>query len=72
MTMNKRQQRALKALFDRGPIFHVEVVNHVKLKVVTSYLGFRRSAHYSSLNGCWMVPWAGMWIGIEEDGHTHS
>ena len=22
--------------------------------------------------GCVMVPWAGMWLGIEPDGYTHS
>jgi hypothetical protein len=22
--------------------------------------------------GCIMVPWAGMWLGIEPDGYTHS
>jgi hypothetical protein len=22
--------------------------------------------------GCIMVPWCGMWLGIEPDGHTHS
>jgi hypothetical protein len=23
-------------------------------------------------SGCVMVPWAGMWLGIEPDGYTHS
>lgn len=23
-------------------------------------------------DGCVMLPWAGMWLGIEPDGHTHS
>lgn len=23
-------------------------------------------------HGCIMVPWCGMWLGIEKDGHTHS
>ncbi len=22
--------------------------------------------------GCVMLPWQGMWLGIEPDGHTHS
>jgi hypothetical protein len=23
-------------------------------------------------SGCVMLPWAGMWLGIETDGYTHS
>lgn len=23
-------------------------------------------------DGCIMVPWCGMWLGIEKDGYTHS
>ena len=23
-------------------------------------------------NGCVMLPWKGMWLGIESDGYTHS
>ena len=23
-------------------------------------------------NGCIMVPWCGMWVGIEEDGYAHT
>lgn len=23
-------------------------------------------------DGCIMLPWAGMWLGIETDGYTHS
>jgi hypothetical protein len=22
--------------------------------------------------GAVMIPWAGMWLGVEKDGHTHS
>lgn len=27
---------------------------------------------YSDGSGCVMVPWKGMWLGIETDGYTHS
>jgi hypothetical protein len=37
-----------------------------------TYLAFRRTAINNSLIGCVMVPYAGMWLGIEEDGYTHS
>jgi hypothetical protein len=37
-----------------------------------SYLAFRRTAQSSPLMNCVMVPFAGMWLGIETDGYTHS
>ena len=37
-----------------------------------TYLAFRRTAYHDHIMGCVVVPWANMWIGIEEDGHTHS
>ncbi len=27
---------------------------------------------YFDNSGCVMVPWRGMWLGIETDGYTHS
>lgn len=35
-----------------------------------SYLTFRRTVQPGS--DCIMVPWCGMWLGIESDGYTHS
>ena len=29
-------------------------------------------AIWSSLNGCWLVQFAGMTVGIERDGYVHS
>jgi len=44
--------------------------------VVTSsiqYRRFRKSvAPYWDKSGCIMLPWAGMMLGIETDGYTHS
>lgn len=37
-----------------------------------SYLSFRRNASYDHLLGVLMVPFCGMWVGIEHDGYTHS
>jgi hypothetical protein len=36
----------------------------------SSYLKFRRRV----IRGfdCVMLPWKGMWLGIEKDGYTHS
>jgi hypothetical protein len=27
---------------------------------------------YSDGSGCVMIPWRGMWLGVEKDGYTHS
>ena len=35
-----------------------------------SYLSFRRTVQQSF--DCIMVPYCGMWLGIEKDGYTHS
>lgn len=35
-----------------------------------SYRAFRRTVQPGP--GCIMVPFAGMWLGIEPDGYTHS
>lgn len=35
-----------------------------------TYRSFRRRAQPGP--GCVMVPFAGMWLGIEPDGYTHS
>jgi hypothetical protein len=37
-----------------------------------TYLAFRRTAVNTHMQGCVMVPWGNMWLGIEEDGYTHS
>ena len=35
-----------------------------------TYREFRRTVQQGF--DCLMVPWSGMWLGIETDGHTHS
>lgn len=59
--LTKAQRAALCAVFHRS--VHVE---H-KCK---AYRAFRRSVQPGP--GCVMVPFAGMWLGIEPDGYTHS
>ncbi len=27
---------------------------------------------YMDKSGCVMIPWRGMWVGVETDGHTHT
>jgi hypothetical protein len=38
----------------------------------TSYRAFRRRLRPAIGLDCVMLPWCGMWLGIETDGHTHS
>jgi len=37
-----------------------------------TYRQFRRTVVPNGLLDCLMVPFAGMWLGIELDGYTHS
>lgn len=60
-TMNKAEQRALCALWKRTASQHRQPYRH-----------FRRTASYSALCGCWFVRFAGMVVGIERDGYTHT
>lgn len=36
------------------------------------YRRFRATVHGFPGGDCIMVPWKGMWLGIEKDGYTHS
>ena len=39
----------------------------------TSYLDFRRRVQpLIGDNTCCILQWCGMWLGIEQDGYTHS
>lgn len=65
-TMITRAQReAVKTLYLR-------TVEPNGLPTVRGYRAFRRRAKYSHLNECLMVPFCGMFCGIEADGYTHS
>ena len=64
-TLNKAQQKALKRTFDRAPIY-----DRREDESPITYRQFRKRVQFSY--DCAMVPWAGMWLGIELDGYTHS
>jgi hypothetical protein len=78
--LTKDQQRALKAVFDRGPIddtgrrvFVDEYIGgSLDGRKAVTYRQFRRTVIPCYGDTCIMVPWAGMWLGIERDGYTHS
>jgi hypothetical protein len=68
-TLNKAQQRALKAVYDRGPIYRTIKVGHER---PITYRQFRKRVRIDTLIDCAMVQWCGMTLGIEQDGYTHS
>lgn len=76
--ITRAQRKALKAVYDRAPLY-IDVVEGRPMAWIwprphkrrVTYREFRRTARKSFL-GCVMVPWCGMWLGIEEDGYTHS
>jgi hypothetical protein len=61
MTLSKSQQRKLFEIWCRPGT-----------KGFT-YLQFRRTVQQGHfLDSVAMIPWCGMWIGIEVDGHAHT
>ena len=46
------------------------IVSDFSMAQPIKYLHFRRTVKQGW--DCLMVPWAGMWLGIERDGYTHS
>ena len=57
MKLNKEQQRSLLRKWKQ-------------INQNMSYLQFRRTVVQGF--DCVMVQWGNMWLGIEEDGYTHS
>jgi hypothetical protein len=76
----KAQRQALKAVYDRQALVLIgdklgravadRWENHNPLYPQMTYRQFRRLAVMGF--DCLMVPWCGMWLGIEKDGYTHS
>ena len=88
ITLTRAQRTALKALYDRGPIFKGKFATvklsdiaahpHMSLTAVDylprwSYREFRATVQpLFDKSGCVLVQWKGMTVGIEPDGHTHT
>ena len=73
MKLTKEQRKALKAVYDRQPIFRGEtgaLISHPWDSDRMTYRDFRKTVQQGY--DCIMVPWCGMWLGIESDGYTHS
>lgn len=61
--MTVEQRKAIKRIYDRNDASTADI----------TYLQFRRTAVPSfGTDPCVMIPWAGMWLGIEIDGYVHS
>ena len=73
VVLTKEQRRALKSVFERCPIYpHMtpEEFREGLTAIPITYRQFRRGVLPGP--GCVMIQWAGMWLGIEPDGYTHS
>jgi hypothetical protein len=75
----KAQRQALFRVFQRDfpgwhtPTCRVEANGkHVGVPSL-QWKRFRKTVQpYFDKSGCVMVPWRGMWLGVETDGHVHS
>ena len=66
ITLTREQRVALKRVYERS-------VYEKQPGEVPTYRAFRKTVQPEVCGwGAVMVPFAGMWLGIERDGHTHS
>jgi hypothetical protein len=67
--LTKLQRRALKRVFDRGPVYP-EFGDKTK---PYSYKEFRRCVQPTfCMDDAVIVRWCGMWLAIEQDGYVHT
>lgn len=79
--ITRAQREALKRVYDRqaltmtcrnGQRFADRWENYGHDRRKMTYRQFRKLARPAFGIDCLMVPWCGMWLGIERDGYTHS
>jgi len=73
--MNRLQREALFKVFQRDWPRATSPWRPTVIQNITSipWRKFRKTVSlYPDGSGCVMVPWKGMWLGIERDGYTHS
>ena len=68
ITLTRAQRVALKTVFDDRPTD--QPLRPRNYFTNQTYREFRRTVTPGP--GCVMIPWQGMWLGIEPDGYTHS
>ncbi len=67
MVLTRPQRESIKKLYER--YLRSDGADDFRM----SYREFRKHAQpLIGGSGCIMVPWCGMWVGIELDGHTHT
>lgn len=72
MTLTRPQREALLRVYRRVLEADRPAMN-AQQYIAFTYLKFRRTVQPTiGCDGCIMVPFAGMWLGIERDGYTHS
>jgi hypothetical protein len=67
MKLNRKQLEALARVYMRS-----HSPDYDKQSWLRGFRAFRRTVQPYYGGSCAMVHWAGMWLGIEEDGYTHS
>jgi hypothetical protein len=72
--LTREQRVALYNVYQRVPLDHFgRPLKNTLFNVHrgVSYYRFRHTVRPVG-GDCVIVPWCGMWLGIEKDGHTHS
>lgn len=69
MRLTRLQREALKRVYHRAVHSYAQGPERQGAYFM-GYRAFRRTVQPGP--GCAMVPFAGMWLGIEPDGYTHS
>ena len=82
LTITRAQRLALKEIYDRGPLVLDPETKMFRTPRQgegyylgfhpVSYREFRRRVRPMFFDSCILIPWQGMWLGIELNGHTHS
>ena len=69
VTLTKAQRKAVHRVFLRKYPF----INELRrVDQIGMYRKFRKTVQPALGMDCVMLPFAGMWLGIETDGYTHS
>ena len=77
--LTKAQRKALFKIYRRDfpswetPFYRVGKYGDTERVSSYHYRRLRKQVQpYFDNSGCVMLPWKGMWLGIETDGYTHS
>lgn len=70
MILTRAQREALNRIHGRICQDYLSNNPEMPYECLPTYRDIRRTVQPGP--GCVMVPFAGMWLGIESDGYTHS